>query len=134
MQKRNCQKSKSTIAISVDRKSTMTIRVDLKSTMTIRADIKSTMTISVNIKSFHTQHRLTTVFLYPILVDHCLFIIRRLNWGGEDQMPFINTMLSRSRHKYVFSGAWLLYYATLGRERPRHGFFWAAQNPSLGFL
>ena len=93
MQKRICQNSKSTIAISVDLKSamiisvelksTMTIRVDLKSTMTIRADIKSTKTISVNIKSFHTQHRSTTVFLYPILVDHGLFIIRRLNWGNK---------------------------------------------------
>ena len=92
MQKRICQISKSTIAISVDLKltmtisvdlnSTMTIRVDLKSTMIIRADIKSAKTISVNIKSFHTQHRSTTVFLYPILVDHGLFIIRRLNWGG----------------------------------------------------
>ena len=92
MQKRICQNSKSTIAISVDLKSTMTISVDLKLTMTIRVDLKSTMTIradkksiktiSVNIKSFHTQHRSTTVFLYPILVDHGLFIIRRLNWGS----------------------------------------------------
>ena len=91
MQKRICQNSMSIIAISVDLKSTMTISVDLKSamtisvdlksTMTIRADIKSTKTISVNIKSFHTQHRSTTVFSYPILVDHGLFIIRRLNWG-----------------------------------------------------
>ena len=95
MQKRICQNSKSTIAISVDPrtiitisvdlKSTMTIRVDLKSIMTIRAEIKSTKTISVNIKSFHTQHRSTTVFLYPILVDHGLFIIRRLNWGKHSR-------------------------------------------------
>ena len=82
MQTRICQNSKSTIAMSVDLKSTMTISVDLKSTMTIRADIKSTKTISVIIKLFHTQHRSTTVFLYPILIDHGLFIIRRLNWGS----------------------------------------------------
>ena len=105
MQKRICQNSKSTIAISVDLKSTMTIsvdqksmmtiRVDLKSTITIRPDIKSTKTISVNIKSLHTQHRSTTVFVYPILFDHGLFIIRRLNWGRNFLITTLISTLTR---------------------------------------
>ena len=73
------------MTISVDLKSTMTISVDLKWSMTIRVDLKPTKTIRVNLKSFHTKHWSTTVFLYPILVDHGLFIIRHLNWGYSCQ-------------------------------------------------
>ena len=85
------------MTISVDLKSTMTISVDLKWSMTIRVDLKPTKTIRVNLKSFQTQHWSTTVFLYPILVDHGLFIIRHLNWGKQGFMRIIGNLWAYGR-------------------------------------